>query len=104
VSLPVVLLILDAYPLARIRGGAWRARLIEKAPFALLSLLAAAIAMIAVRSGGSASSLADLGVAQRLAVSSYSVVFYLWKTLVPLGLSPLYELPSISTLGLPSIV
>src|SRR6266852_1236065 len=93
VSLPVMLLILDAYPLARTSGGAWRARLIEKAPFALLSLLAAAIAMIAVRSGGSASSLADLGVAQRLAISSYSVVFYLWKTLVPLGLSPLYELP-----------
>lgn len=93
VSLPVMLVILDAYPLARTSGGAWRARLIEKAPFALLSLLAAAIAMIAVRSGGSASSLADLGVAQRLAISSYSVVFYLWKTLVPLGLSPLYELP-----------
>src|SRR6266852_4908162 len=43
--------------------------------------------------GGSASSLADLGVAQRLAISSYSIVFYLWKTLVPVGLSPLYELP-----------
>ena len=62
------------------------------------------MAMIAVRSGGSASSLADLGVAQRLAISSYSVVFYLWKTLVPLGLSPLYELPSISTRGRPSTV
>ena len=49
--------------------------------------------MVAVRAGGSASSLADLGVAQRLAISSYSVVFYLWKTLVPVGLSPLYELP-----------
>ncbi|HEV8531401.1 MAG TPA: tetratricopeptide repeat protein [Methylomirabilota bacterium] len=92
VSLPVVLLILDMYPLARGRG-AWRLRLIEKAPFALLSLLAAAVATVAVRAGGSVSSLADLGVAQRLAISSYSVVFYLWKTLVPAGLSPLYELP-----------
>jgi tetratricopeptide (TPR) repeat protein len=92
VSLPVVLLILDMYPLARGRG-AWRLRLIEKTPFALLSLLVAGVAMVAVRSGGSASSLADLGVAQRLAISSYSIVFYLWKTLVPVGLSPLYELP-----------
>jgi len=92
VSLPLVLLILDMYPLARGRG-AWRLRLIEKAPFALLSLLAAAVAMVAVRAGGSVSSLADLGVVQRLAISSYSVVFYLWKTLVPVGLSPLYELP-----------
>ena len=93
VSLPVVLLVLDAYPLGRVSAGAWRARLMEKAPFALLSLLAAAIAMVAVRSGGSVSSLGDLGVAQRLAISGYSVVFYLWKTLLPTGLSPLYELP-----------
>ena len=93
VSLPVVLLVLDAYPLGRVSTGAWRARLMEKAPFALLSLLAAAIAMVAVRSGGSVSSLGDLGVAQRLAISGYSVVFYLWKTLLPTGLSPLYELP-----------
>ena len=93
VSLPVVLLVLDAYPLGRVSAGAWRARLLEKAPFALLSLLAAAIAMVAVRSGGSVSSLGDLGVAQRLAISGYSVVFYLWKTLLPTGLSPLYELP-----------
>jgi len=93
VSLPVVLLVLDAYPLGRVSTGAWRARLMEKAPVALLSLLAAAIAMVAVRSGGSVSSLGDLGVAQRLAISGYSVVFYLWKTLLPIGLSPLYELP-----------
>ncbi len=93
VSLPVVLLVLDAYPLGRVSTGAWRARLTEKAPFALLSLLAAAIAMVAVRSGGSVSSLGDLGMARRLAISGYSVVFYLWKTLLPIGLSPLYELP-----------
>ena len=49
--------------------------------------------MIAVRAGGSASSLAELGVGQRLAISAYSLIFYLWKTLVPVGLSPLYALP-----------
>jgi hypothetical protein len=91
-SLPVVLLILDVYPLRR-WTSAWRERLLEKAPFVLLSLIASAIAMLAVRAGGSASSLADLGVAQRLAISAYSLVFYPWKTLVPIGLAPLYELP-----------
>ena len=30
VSLPVVLLVLDAYPLGRVSAGAWRARLMEK--------------------------------------------------------------------------
>ena len=91
VSLPVILLILDVYPLRRWKN-AWRTRVLEKVPFALLSLLASAVAMVAVRAGASVSSLADLGVAQRLAVSAYSLVFYLWKTLLPIGLSPRYEL------------
>ena len=91
-SLPVILLILDIYPLRRGRG-AGRARLREKAPFLALSVIASVVAMAAVRHGGSASSLAELGVGQRLAISAYSLVFYLWKTLVPGGLSPLYELP-----------
>ena len=90
-SLPVVLLILDVYPLRRALG--WRARLVEKAPFLLLSLLAGIVAMFAVRALGSPSSLSDLGIAQRLAISAYSLVFYLWKTLLPVGLSPLYALP-----------
>jgi len=92
VSLPLILLVLDVYPLRRWRG-AWRARILEKLPFALLSLGASVVAAVAVRAGGSVSSLADLGVAQRLAISAYSLVFYLWKTLLPIGLSPLYELP-----------
>jgi hypothetical protein len=90
-SLPVILITLDVYPLGRWQG-AWRERLIEKIPFLLLSLLASAVAMVAVRAGGSVSSLADLGVAQRLAVSAYALVFYPWRTLVPAGLSPLYSL------------
>jgi len=91
VSLPVILLILDVYPLGRWHG-ARRARLVEKIPFLLLSLLASSVAMVAVRAGGSVSTLADLGVAQRLAISAYALVFYLWKVSVPIGLSPLYGL------------
>jgi len=91
-SLPAILLILDIYPLRRVRG-AWRACLAEKAPFVALSLIASIVAMSAVRSGGSASTLAELGVGQRLAISAYSIIFYLRKTLGPAGLSPLYELP-----------
>lgn len=91
-SLPVILLMLDIYPLRRWRG-AWRARLAEKVPFAALSLLAGITAMFAVRALGSPSTLAELGMGQRLAISAYSLVFYLGKTLLPTGLSPLYALP-----------
>src|SRR5216117_636995 len=39
------------------------------------------------------TSLAQLSVPGRLAVSAYGLSFYLWKTVAPVNLSPLYELP-----------
>jgi tetratricopeptide (TPR) repeat protein len=97
VSLPVVLLILDVYPLRRLRwpiGPAERRVLIEKVPFVGLSLVVSAVAVIALAGSGNMSDLARVGVADRVAISLYSLAFYLWKSLVPLGLSPLYELPA----------
>jgi protein O-mannosyl-transferase len=39
-------------------------------------------------------SLARLGVARRAVIACYGATFYLWKTLIPVALSPLYELRS----------
>src|SRR5260370_15225447 len=39
------------------------------------------------------ATLGQLGLVERLAVSGYSLSFYLWKMIVPLKLSPLYPLP-----------
>jgi tetratricopeptide (TPR) repeat protein len=102
VSLPVILLVLDIYPLRRLRGGPWqwlepRARQVvsEKVPFVLLSLAASAVAILALMStGGNVAPLAKLGVMDRLAISAYSLAFYLWKTAVPLNLAAMHELPS----------
>jgi len=99
VNLPVVLLILDVYPLRRLGGalGWWRepARrvYVEKIPFVLLAAAASAIAVMAQVSASAAASLAQLSVPGRLAVSAYGLSFYLWKMVVPVNLSPLYELP-----------
>ena len=100
VTLPVVLLILDVYPLRRLgpAAGGWltaRARMVwlEKIPFLLLSTAAAAVAVAINRATGNLTSMDQFGLVDRLAISGYSLVFYLWKTLVPLGLSPMYELP-----------
>jgi Tfp pilus assembly protein PilF len=98
VNLPVVLLILDVYPLRRLGGfvGWWSAPArrvyAEKIPFVLLAAAASAIAVMAQSSVHSAVSLAQLSVAGRLAISTYGLSFYLWKMVVPLNLSPLYEL------------
>jgi tetratricopeptide (TPR) repeat protein len=92
-SLPAVLFVLNVYPLRRLGGdvGWWtkeaRAVYVELAPFALLSLVAAALSIIALHPPS------QLGVAAKLAVSAYSLVFYLWKTVLPIRLAPLYEMP-----------
>ncbi|TMB73939.1 MAG: tetratricopeptide repeat protein [Deltaproteobacteria bacterium] len=101
VTLPVVLLVLDVYPLRRLRyvPGTWwfgpSARPIwwEKVPFLVLAAAAAVIAPLAQHDAGAMASLRRHGLLPRLAQSSYGVVFYLWKTIWPTDLSGLYELP-----------
>src|SRR5256884_7014230 len=99
VSLPVVLLILEVYPLRRLGGSlGWssastRRVYVEKIPFVLLAAAASAITLMAQLSNSAMVSVAHLSALDRLAVSAYGLDFYLWKTVVPLNLSPLYNLP-----------
>src|SRR5437867_2441683 len=99
VNLPVVLLILDVYPLRRLGGslGWWSAPArriyVEKIPFVLLAAAASAIALMAQLSHSTMVAVAQLSALGRLAVSVYGLSFYLWKTVAPVNLSPLYELP-----------
>jgi tetratricopeptide (TPR) repeat protein len=91
-SLPFVLLVLDVYPLRRARGN-WRRVLLEKLPYLFLAIAAAVVSMLAVVKLGLTSSEAYPPTA-RAAMALYSLEFYLQKTLVPLLLSPMYELPA----------
>jgi tetratricopeptide (TPR) repeat protein len=96
-TLPLLLVLLDVYPLRRIEaaGGGWRGlwRLaLEKAPFLPLALGTAVVAAIAQAGTKAAIPLADHGVMARCAQAAYGVIFYLWKTVAPAGLSTLYLL------------
>lgn len=51
-----------------------------------------AITLLSHQKAESIYSFASYGAAQRLAQAAYNGVFYLWKTLLPLNLSPLYQL------------
>src|SRR5438094_5673153 len=99
VSLPVVLLILDVYPLQRLGGPIrwWgqRARRVyaDKIPFVLLAAAASALAFRAQTLLHSLVSLDQLSVPGRLEVSVYGLSFYLWKMILPLRLSNLYPRP-----------
>lgn len=93
VPLPAALLLLDVYPLRRLRTG-WRPLLVEKVPYFALALVGGVVAIIASRSGAGFTSYAQYGPSARLAMTGYGIVFYPWKWLWPMNLSPLYELPA----------
>ena len=97
VTLPVVLLILDVYPLGRLgaRAGGWLRPgvWIEKVPFFVLSIVAAIVAVFAAVSTGALTPVDRLGLGSRLLVSAYAAAFYLLTLLVPRRLAHFYELP-----------
>ena len=99
-TLPVVLVLLDVFPLRRLQGGLlnWfkpqlRSVLWEKLPFFVLALIFAATALLAQHTTGALKPLQQYDVASRMGQAFYGLIFYLWKTFLPMGLSPLYELP-----------
>lgn len=89
VTLPLVLLVLDLWPLRR----EFRPALREKVPMFLLGLGLGILGLEAQAGARSAWSWSAHGPAARLAQSAYALVFYARKTLWPAGLSPFYEMP-----------
>ena len=93
VSLPFVLLVLDAYPLERLgRVRLWRL-LVEKLPFVALASASAAVTLKAQRAGGAFRALHGLPLGTKLLVAARATVSYLGKTLWPSELLPLYSYP-----------
>ena len=97
-GLPLVLVILDVYPLRRlgprlrdwVAAAAWPIWR-EKIPFVLLAAATGAVAFLVQRSTG---YLTDAEPAARVVMVVQNVWFHVWKTFVPLDLAPIYELPS----------
>jgi tetratricopeptide (TPR) repeat protein len=95
VSLPIVLLALDVYPLHRLGGArGWRRPSVwlEKVPYVALGTTAAVIGFFALFTLGNTRSLAEMGPLYRTVLSIYGLAFYLWKSVMPFALSPLYPL------------
>src|SRR5262249_51241298 len=98
--LPLVLIVLDVYPLRRLEGGPWRwfgatARPVwtEKLWFGVLGLLTVPMAYLA--RGEHVGDFWRFSYDPEVAVTSgiYSVAFYIWKLIVPGDLSPVYSMP-----------
>jgi Flp pilus assembly protein TadD len=106
ITLPFVLLLLDYWPLGRIRGGHADASaaplsklVVEKLPLIALSAASAVITMQAQRAGGAMRSTAQFSLAVRLENAVMAYAMYLWKMIWPSHLSPIYPHPGDSLAG-----
>ncbi len=97
VTLPLVLLILDHYPLGRLFGGKKGENtgriILEKVPYILLSAMMSASTIITNVDSGSLMSLDTHPLYTRVLVAARAYIFYLYKAIVPQDLAPYYPYP-----------
>jgi protein O-mannosyl-transferase len=111
ITLPFVLLLLDYWPLARVRQAGleataeanagnptfpWSRLALEKVPLLALSAASAVITMQAQQAGGAVRSTVEFSFAVRIANAIYAYAMYLWKMVWPAHLAPLYPHPGDS--------
>jgi protein O-mannosyl-transferase len=112
VTLPFVLLLLDAWPLGRWGGTgargrarwippAWLVR--EKLPLFVLSAASSVVTFVVQQRGGAVTALDVLPIGERFANAAVAYVAYLWKAIWPVALGVLYplsgSLPAPEVLG-----
>lgn len=104
VTLPLMLLLLDYWPLGRFGGAQAKSRkkaepwigwrlIREKLPLIGLSAVSSALTFIAQRRGESVASMSRVPVVFRVENSLISYASYLLKTVWPRGLAPFYPYP-----------
>jgi tetratricopeptide (TPR) repeat protein len=111
ITLPFVLLLLDYWPLGRVRGAStqataelsarpptfsWSRLVLEKLPLFALSAASAVVTMEAQQAGGAVRSTVEFSFGVRIANAIYAYAMYLWKMVWPAHLAPLYPHPGNS--------
>ena len=100
VSLPLVLLLLDYWPLERYEElplrRRWARLLMEKLPLFLMSAASSAVTIVAQRSGGTVVGISALPLSVRLENTIVSYVAYMGKTFWPAKLAVFYPHPEHS--------
>jgi hypothetical protein len=104
VTFPVILILMDVYPLNRthLTGSSqpenFSLLLIEKAPFFILTFFSVTLTLIAQHHGGAVASIEGLSIEMRLLNAFNSLIFYISKFIFPVALSPYYPFPSSQNL------
>ena len=95
VTLPFVLMLLDFWPLGRIKLG-MKARCVkEKVPFIILSLVLSFVTVFSQQSSGAVRSLEIYSLTNRIANAMISYVMYIKQIIWPVDLAVLYPHPHI---------
>jgi tetratricopeptide (TPR) repeat protein len=90
VTLPFVLLLLDYWPLDRIKGEAWK-RVLEKIPLIALSAVSSIATLLAQK--GAVGWTEELPIFERINNASVSYVLYIWQMFWPVNLAVFYPHP-----------
>ncbi len=94
VSLPLVLLVLDWYPLQRIDSlKSFQNVVVEKLPLFTFSLVTSVLTIVAQRSTETMISVEVIPISTRMFVAAESLIVYLRNMLLPLKLIPFYPYP-----------
>src|SRR5262249_23244037 len=95
VSLPLVLLLLDLWPLRRWAKEGPAKVLLEKIPFFLAALGAGLLAPLAQGGAGNLGMNETVPLVERGLNAFHSIALYLWKMVLPIGLRPFYPLDPV---------
>jgi hypothetical protein len=94
VSLPLVLLILDWYPLERSKSFPEMLQVLpEKLPFVFFSIGSSIVTFLAQKEGGAVIPMVTIPLGDRFLVAIKSLVLYLGKLILPMNLVPFYTYP-----------
>jgi tetratricopeptide (TPR) repeat protein len=113
VPLPLVLLLIDLYPLNRWQVDKCRGRvghnlklIAEKVPYLLVSTAGALASLLLNMPGGGEGGLTLDKIIQRMGQAAYSPIFHLRLTAIPHPLLPFYYLPSyrFATILIPAVL
>ncbi|MCK5717553.1 MAG: hypothetical protein KAH77_08690 [Thiomargarita sp.] len=90
VTFPVILLLIDIYPLKRTYAP--YKLIVEKIPFFMLTVCSIVLSLLAQHQAGAMSSLETVDLSFRILNAFNSVIFYISKFFFPIHLSPFYPL------------
>jgi tetratricopeptide (TPR) repeat protein len=101
VSLPLLMLLLDLWPLRRLAAegrahATVRDLVLDKIPLLLMAAATAGVTLLSARADASMPTLAERPLAARVAHATVAYVWYAWKTVWPADLAVLYPYPSWS--------